>query len=113
LSLSDALGMHARPVAGGTDMGEDQPNGTWTRDGRYYVFAAGSVTRHDLWATMGGGGVLGSFRHRPERLTNGPLDWTWPSPGLTAGNLFALGELGRGELVSLGPGTTEWRSYLG
>ena len=66
-------------------------NGTWSHDGRYYVYQAGSNGHQDLWVVRG-------RANSPVRLTNGPLSWKWPVFAVGNNTLFALGEHERGEL---------------
>ncbi len=113
LWLSDRRGSHVRPVPGAKETGEDQGRGIWTRDGRYYLFVGGSPNRHDLWALSGPEGFFGSRFAKPSRLTHGPGNWDWPTPGRNTDELFAMGESIRGKLVSLAHRGTIWRPYLG
>ncbi len=113
LWFSDGRGRNIRPVPGAKDTGEDQARGIWTRDGRYYVFSGGSRTMHDLWALHSPEGFFGSRFAKASRLTHGPANWDWPTPGRNTGDLFAMSESIRGKLVSLPRGGSGWRSYLG
>lgn len=112
LFLADPLTSNARPLAQTGIVGEDQTYGAWTRDGRYFVFAAGSPEMHDLWAVAGADRARQPDRIPPLRITNGPMNWVEPIAGNAAGEIYALGQSARGELVSLTPGSDSWKPYL-
>lgn len=101
----------AQPIAQKAIVGEDQQLGTWTRDGKYYIFAAGARDMHDLWATSNPEESQDPDRRSPRRLTNGPMNWVSPTTGSTTGEVYAIGELRRGELASLKGGRQDWQPY--
>ncbi len=111
LLLLDPVSSQTQPIARPEIVGEDQSFGAWTKDARYFVFAAGSPEMHDLWAVSSPTRSQRPDLVRPLRVTNGPMNWVWPTPGNTTGELYAFGETRRGELVQLLPGTGEWRPY--
>jgi hypothetical protein len=112
LFLADTLTGNAWPMAQTGIVGEDQTFGAWTKDGRYFMFSAGSPEIHDLWAVEGPERARQPDRIPPLRITNGPMNWVEPISGNTTGEIYALGESRRRELVSLKPGTDSWRPYL-
>ncbi len=93
--------------------GDDQANGTWTADGRSFLYEGGSIQRHDLWLIPGADRPLTPYVRKSLRLTNGPLSWTWPVPSKSGRHVFALGESLRGDLARLDPRSGIWHSYLG
>src|SRR5262249_1042908 len=66
--------------------------GSWTPDGRYYVFqAVGVGTKNsNLWALREKGGLLGSTSREPVQLTAGPLDFHLPVPSPDGRKLYAI-----------------------
>lgn len=76
------------------------PDGTWTSDGRYFVFATNPV------------GELGWHREGPETigrgskssgiLTSGGQTWSEPARGPSGNRILAFGKKLRGELVRFG-----------
>ena len=112
LWLLNPLSERAQPIAQTELVGRDQSFGAWTKDGRYYVFAAGSPEVHDIWAISNPAGSRRPDLIQPLRVTNGPMNWVWPRSGNTTGEIYALGETRRAELVNLSPETGEWRPYL-
>jgi Tol biopolymer transport system component/DNA-binding winged helix-turn-helix (wHTH) protein len=110
---SDRDGKNWERMEGTTRSGENQTNGTWTADGRYFLYESGAPgQRRDLWA-LPSGKRLGSLFAEATRLTEGPLNWTWPGPARNGTQIFALGDSFRGELVRLDPHTGDWSPYLG
>lgn len=112
LWYADFQGKHLHRVPRTAASGDEQANGSWTEDGRYFVYEAGSKQRHDLWAVPRADGFLASYFGKASRLTNGPMNWRWPVPGRSAHRVFALGESLRGELQRLDLATNSWRAYL-
>jgi serine/threonine protein kinase/Tol biopolymer transport system component len=73
--------------------------GEWSRDGRYYVFQAGTFAHSDIWAAAEG--FFGTSR--PIQLTAGPLSFSSPSPSLDGKWLYAVGTQYRYETIRLDP----------
>lgn len=59
--------------------------GTWTSDGKFYVFQSTRGRSTDLW-TLAGSSISG-----PKRLTNGPLSYRAPIADRTGHRIFFLG----------------------
>ncbi|HTX39298.1 MAG TPA: hypothetical protein VME43_29975, partial [Bryobacteraceae bacterium] len=100
------------PIARNEVVGDDQPFGSWTKDGRYFVFTAGSLELHDLWAVPDPASSSRPNLVQPRRLTNHSLNWRYPAPGNQTNELYAIGETRRPELVRLAADGGEWRPYL-
>jgi eukaryotic-like serine/threonine-protein kinase len=73
--------------------------GTWTPDGRYYLFLRNTPTGSDLWALRESAGILQRQSSTPFQLTTGPLSFGTPVPSPDGRKLLAGGRQGRGELV--------------
>ncbi len=59
--------------------------GSWSADGRFYVFQSGDASGSDIWA-------VGTGPHAPTvRLTNGPLSYISPLPSRTENAVFFVG----------------------
>lgn len=69
----------------------------WADDGTYLVFRARSAGRWDLWAVASQKSFLGRSP-LPVRLTNGPLSYTTFAGSLDRNQIFAVGNLLRGEM---------------
>ncbi|MHB8410740.1 MAG: winged helix-turn-helix domain-containing protein [Candidatus Acidiferrales bacterium] len=67
--------------------------GSWTPDGRYFVYSAGSgpTGNSDIWIIQEKGSWFHRRQRRPIRLTNGPLQFGWPVPDKTGKRVFVYG----------------------
>lgn len=92
----DGSGLH--PVLPGWNASPQECCGTWTPDGKYFLFQSFRAGRYNLW-------VLPERTHwfrrhaDPVQLTNGPLDFTHPVPSRDGKKIFSLGVQPRAELV--------------
>jgi DNA-binding winged helix-turn-helix (wHTH) protein/Tol biopolymer transport system component len=86
--------------------------GTWTRDGRYFVFQATRNFRSDIWAIREKPGLLQKREPTPVQLTSGPLSFTGPQPSYDGSKLFAIGLQRRGELLRYDTSSKQFMSYL-
>jgi Tol biopolymer transport system component len=71
--------------------------GTWTVDGRYFVFASTLNSESQLWVVREGGNLDNA--HEPTRLSTGPMNLFAPLPGPGGKRLFAIATQTRGQLV--------------
>ncbi len=72
--------------------------GTWTHDGRYFVFEAGAVGSSSIWALAERAGVHRAARE-PVRLTTGPMAAYAPVVGADDKHLFLDGAQDRREFL--------------
>lgn len=93
---SDGSGAH--PLLPGWNNPPSECCGSWTPDGRYYVFQVMRKTS-DLWVLQENTGWLRRARTEPMQLTTGPVSFAHPLPSLDGKKIFALGTVQRGELV--------------
>jgi eukaryotic-like serine/threonine-protein kinase len=82
--------------------------GSWTPDGRYFVFNGGG----NLWALREEQGLFKKSRSEPVQLTFGPIRFGTPVPSRDGTRLFAVGTQPRGELARLDPRSGELVPYL-
>ncbi len=81
----DARTRHIHPLALPGLHGESVCCGSWSTDGRFYVFQATGAIGSDIWA-------MGTGRHAQLlRLTNGPLSYISPLPSRTENAVFFVG----------------------
>jgi Tol biopolymer transport system component/DNA-binding winged helix-turn-helix (wHTH) protein len=73
--------------------------GKWTPDGRYFIFQSDLDGRTDLWAVAETGFLQSKADRRPMQLTAGPLEFAAPVPSKSGKEIFAIGTLGRTEIV--------------
>jgi Tol biopolymer transport system component len=104
-------GGHPHPVLTGFEA--SACCGSWTPDGRHYVFQAGNADRTDLWVRTEPAGWLAPGTAQPVRLTQGPLGYFNPMPSRDGRRIFADGWRQSGELVRCPLGTGECAPYLG
>jgi Tol biopolymer transport system component len=87
--------------------------GSWTPDGKYYVFQSTRNNRTDIWAIREKIRLFGSPKPEPVQLTSGPLNFLGPAPSKDGKRLFAIGSQPRGELVRYDAKSSEFVPYLG
>jgi eukaryotic-like serine/threonine-protein kinase len=93
----------------------DTPNeccGSWTADGKYFVFQASGGGTENLWAIRERGNFLSS-KPAPTQLTTGPMNVGTPVPSTDGKRLFVQGWQPRGELVRYDPRSSQFVPYLG
>jgi DNA-binding winged helix-turn-helix (wHTH) protein len=86
--------------------------GTWTRDGRYFVFQSTRNFRSDLWAIGAERELLKRSKPALVQLTNGPLNFQGPQPSYDGRKLYAVGVHARGELVRYDKKSKQLVPYL-
>ncbi len=93
----------------------DTPNeccGSWTPDGKYFVFQASGGGTENLWAIRERGNFLSSTQ-APTQLTTGPMNVGTPIPSIDGKRLFVQGWQPRGELVRYDPRSERFVPYFG
>jgi eukaryotic-like serine/threonine-protein kinase len=93
----------------------DPPNeccGSWTADGRRYVFQATRQHDSQLWALSERRGVLGDRDPGPVQLTQGPVQFRRPCFSRDGRRIFAVGWQLRGELTKIDPVSGRLLSYV-
>jgi Tol biopolymer transport system component/DNA-binding winged helix-turn-helix (wHTH) protein len=80
--------------------GHDEPSccGDWTPDGKYYFFMR-IRDSNEIWAIPDNPGLLHKKTSEPMKVTNGPLNYSFPVPSRDGRKLFVVGEQPRGELL--------------
>jgi Tol biopolymer transport system component len=86
--------------------------GSWTPDGRYFVYQSLRNGRSDIWAIRERGGFLRSSSQAPTQLTTGPLSFLGPVPSKDGKRLFVIGSQRRGELVRYDAKSGQFLPYL-
>lgn len=84
--------------------------GTWTPDGRDYIFQTGSSELANLWVSRGE--RVAGREAPPTPLTNGPLAFTAPIASADGRQVFALARHVEGELVRFDERLREFTPYL-
>jgi Tol biopolymer transport system component len=73
--------------------------GTWTADGKYFVFQATRDGITGIWAIREGSQSSPQSISTPVQLTSGPIRFTAPLPSKDGKRIFTIGEQLRGELT--------------
>jgi DNA-binding winged helix-turn-helix (wHTH) protein/Tol biopolymer transport system component len=90
--------------------------GSWTPDGRYFVFQVTTGGRSDIWSMPGSPSILGHFfpsLAAPIRITSGQLSSSAPVFSPDGRQLFLIGQQLRGELERYDHRTGEFLPWLG
>ncbi len=101
-------GSSPHPLLPGWTGARDPCCGTWTPDGRYYVFEANA----NIWARPEATGIWGRAGE-PVPLTVGPLRFSGVVPSRDGKRLFVVGDQLRGRLARFDPTTKGFVDYLG
>ena len=91
-------GKEPHPLLQGWNNSPQECCGSWTPDGRYYVFQSYREGRWGIWALREHGGLFWKPRG-PFPLTTGPIDYVAPTISLDGKRLFAVGMQLRNELL--------------
>ncbi|HXR39642.1 MAG TPA: hypothetical protein VN776_11140, partial [Terracidiphilus sp.] len=94
------------------NVGGEESDGTWTPDGKYYVFEAEASGHWDLWAVREGG-FLGRGSRSPVQLTSDPMDHYGPTVSKDGKKIFFVGGQSNAELSVYDSRLREFVPYLG
>jgi Tol biopolymer transport system component/DNA-binding winged helix-turn-helix (wHTH) protein len=86
--------------------------GSWTPDGKYYVFLARQNRRIDIWAIREKGDLFRKANPEPVQLTFGPMDTFAPVPSTDGKKVFFIGQVPRAELVRYDSKSGQFAPYL-
>jgi len=84
--------------------------GSWTDDGRYYVFQSARGGDSNIWAIPEHGGFFGGAG-KPIPITNGPLDYQAPITERGGRRTFFIGLNNQSELLRYDPATKVFEPY--
>ena len=82
-----------RPILSGWSNPASECCGTWTPDGKYFLFQSARDGNEDLWQ------LRGKDTSGPTRITNGPLRYEAPIAARTGHRIFFLGLDNKSELL--------------
>jgi len=105
-------GSDLHPLLPGWNNPPSECCGSWTPDGRYFLFQSTHNGRLDIWAMREEGRLFGRPTHKPSQLTTGPMDFFGALPGRDNKNVFAIGRQQRGELVRYDFKTHQFLPYM-
>ncbi|HEV2493695.1 MAG TPA: protein kinase [Terriglobia bacterium] len=90
-------GSGLRPLLPGWSRPPNECCGSWTADGRYFVFSATRESKSNIWALRENIGLHHASRE-PFQLTVGPLGFYDPLPSADGKRVFVIGVSERAEL---------------
>jgi Tol biopolymer transport system component len=105
-------GTHLRAVLPGWNSSPNECCGSWTPDGRYFVFQATRDETASIWALQEGTGLLRRAIPGPVQLTNGPMSTNVPLPSPDGKKIFVIGVKNRGEVVRYEPRKRQFVAFL-
>jgi Tol biopolymer transport system component len=105
-------GKHLHPLLPGWSNPAAECCGSWTPDGKYFVFKSSHNEKPAIWAIREKEGFLRKLSDQPVQLTSGPMNFGGPAPSQDGSKLFVVGEHLRGELVRYDARTQQFVSYL-
>lgn len=104
---TDATNLH-RLITIGSDSSTSACCGTWTADGKYYVYQS----EGQIWELPTSGGFLRG-KPKPGQLTSSPLLLSNPVPDKDGKKLFVIGYTRRGQLLRYDAKSRQFEPYLG
>jgi len=87
--------------------------GSWTPDGKYYIFVSNTGTRGDIWVVAEKGDWIHKADPTPVQLTSGPIDFSGPQSSLDGKKIFAVGVQWKTELSHYDAKASQFLPYLG
>jgi eukaryotic-like serine/threonine-protein kinase len=76
-----------------------EASGSWTADGKYFLFESAHNNAQDIWALREGTSFFREGANLPTQLTFGPLLFTNPTPSSDGTKLFVIGQQRRFDLI--------------
>jgi Tol biopolymer transport system component/DNA-binding winged helix-turn-helix (wHTH) protein len=107
-----ADGSNPRPLLAGWNNPPSEVAGSWTPDGKYFVFQSTRKQLTSIWAMREGKDFFHKVNREPVQLTTGPMNVSSPLPSRDGKKLFALGEIPGGEWLRYDPRSHDLRPYL-
>jgi Tol biopolymer transport system component len=107
-----ADGTNLHQLFAGWNTPPNEADGSWTPDGRYFVFLSSRKGRkRDIWAVRETRGLFETRTPEPVQLTSGPMDFWRPTPSRDGKTIFAVASQGRGEVVRYDVATRQFVIY--
>jgi Tol biopolymer transport system component len=94
-----AQGQDLHPVLPNWRRPPQEATGSWTSDGRYFLFESAHNYSQDIWALREATSFFRKGGDLPTQLTVGPLLFTNPTPSADATKLFVIGQQRRFDLI--------------
>ena len=94
-----AQGQDLHPLLPDWNRPPQETAGSWTPDGRYFLFESARNNAQDVWALREGTSFFRKGGNLPTQLTVGPLLFTDPVPSTDGKKLFVIGQQRRFDLI--------------
>jgi len=107
-----AEGGDPQPLLPGWNRPPSECCGSWTPDGKYFVFQSTHEGRSDIWALREARSFMKRGKSEPVQLTSGPLDFLGPMPSKDGKRLYVIGAQPRGELARYDAKSQQFVPYL-
>ncbi len=107
-----ADGENLHPLLSGWNNPPAECCGSWTPDGKYFLFQSQRGGIANIWAIRERGSLLRKVSHEPVQLTTGPTSTYAPLPSTDGKKLFVVTAQVRGELVRYDSTSHEFAPYL-
>jgi len=107
-----ADGSHPRPLLPDWSNPPQECCGSWTPDGKYFVFQSDHNGKTQIWAIPEKGNLFRKARWEPTVLTAGPLSYSGAVPSVDGKRIFATGSQLRGELGRFNHQTQRFEPYM-
>jgi Tol biopolymer transport system component len=110
--LSDGTGLH--PILPDWNQPQEMCCGSWSPDGKYFVFQSTRNQKTEIWAIRERRGLTGWFENsqfQPVQLTGGQLNSIAPVFSPDSKKLFVIGQQQRGELSRYDLESHQWAPY--
>jgi serine/threonine protein kinase/Tol biopolymer transport system component len=104
---SNGSGLH--PLLTGWNSPPAECCGSWTPDGKYFVFQSSRGGVADVWAMREAGSLFERVNHGPVQLTSGPTSTFAPLPAIDGNQIFVRTIQPRGQLVRFDAKAGEFR----
>jgi serine/threonine protein kinase/Tol biopolymer transport system component len=101
-----------KPLLAGWNNPSAECCGTWTPDGKYFLFQSLRAGIGNIWAIREGGSLLRKVNHEPVQLTTGPTSTYAPLPSPDGKKIFVVTAQVRGELARWDSVARESTPYL-
>ena len=108
----NADGTRPHGLLPGWNSAPDECCGSWTPDGKFFVFASTRNGRSDIWAIAETRDFFHWTSGKPFQLTAGPVSFSSPLPA-SHGRIFVAGTENRGELARWDPKSKMLERWFG
>jgi serine/threonine protein kinase/Tol biopolymer transport system component len=105
-------GSHLHHMLNGWNNDVDLCCGSWTPDGKYFIFQSTQNGKSSLWAVRETADALRKVSHEPVELTQGEMSAESPLPSEDGKRVFFIGSVRRGEVMRYDQKTHSLEPFL-